>query len=98
MRKLFISVMCIAILSISGIGYADSTIGGWPACTTKKDMENLVAYQVDGNTDAVTQLGSSGRCFILKNNYQVTITDSIWTGLVEINGSAWTVTEAIKRN
>ena len=74
---------------------ATTTIGGWTACSSKQDMIDYSKFQTNGNTEAMNRLGAS-RCFTLKDGHTVTITDSTF-GLVEIDGRAWTYSEAIRR-
>ena len=80
---------------------AETTVGGYAACTSENTYDEYITASIKGDDTALRYLSRS--CLILKKGLHVSVLDRTWTGTVKIRAYAgndtivlWTAMENVK--
>ena len=76
------------------------TVDGYPACISKKYIDDFVTYSTQKDLEAMQSLLDAGVCLSMKPNLTVYLVESSW-GLVSFRMKGdtnvfWTVREGLK--
>lgn len=94
-------VALLMVLFLVPVAYSETIQWGYPICSTKEYMEDMVSFSVSGDSNSFYSYYRSGKCMTSKPfaGTQVYVIDRTWTGLVQFskNGTKlWTIREGIK--
>ena len=100
----YITILCaFAFIGLSTESTAQTTyktVDGYPACVSKKYIDDFVTYSTDKDLKAMQSLLDAGVCIAMKSGLTVYLVDTSW-GLVSFRMKGdtnvfWTVREGIK--
>lgn len=97
---ILISLVLIGFCSSSTAQTTYRTVDGYPACVSKKYIDDFVTYSTDKDLKAMQSLLDTGVCISMKAGLTVYLVDTSW-GLVSFRMKGdtnvfWTVREGIK--